>query len=103
MVAEDIIAAVDRIFIQEFELDSELVTPSARLQEDLDLDSLDAVDMIVLLEQHFGVHVDDKEVAEMVTVGDIHAYVGRLVAQQAAAGDATDAAAPKDGADAAHP
>ncbi|MBW2258186.1 MAG: acyl carrier protein, partial [Deltaproteobacteria bacterium] len=51
------------------------VVPEARLREDLDLDSLDGVDMVVALEKAFGLRIDEKAVAETRTVGDIHAYV----------------------------
>lgn len=80
MDAQDVPAVIDRILVDEFELDAEDVVPDARLREDLDLDSLDAVDMVVLLEKNLGARVDDKVVARLRTVGHVHAYVGCLVA-----------------------
>ncbi len=79
MNAKDVPAAIDRILVEEFELDAADVVPDARLREDLDLDSLDAVDMVVLLEKKVGTRVDDKVVARLRTVGHVHAYVQRLV------------------------
>lgn len=75
MTTEEIIAKVDEILVEEFELDEESVVPEASLREDLDLDSLDAVDLIVALEKAFGFRIDEKVVVEMRTVGDIHAYI----------------------------
>ncbi len=75
MNAEQIIRKVDDILIEEFELESELVVPEAQLREDLDLDSLDGVDLVVALEKAFGVRVADKAIMEMKTVADIHAYI----------------------------
>ena len=49
--------------------------PDARLREDLDLDSLDGVDLVVALEKAFDFRIDGKVVVEMKTVGDIHDYV----------------------------
>ncbi|HJN76097.1 MAG TPA: acyl carrier protein [Myxococcota bacterium] len=75
MTAEQIIAKVDEILVEEFELDEASVVPGATLREDLDLDSLDAVDLIVALEKAFGFRIDEQVVVEMKTVGDIHGYI----------------------------
>ena len=73
MTAEQIIAKVDEILVEEFELDEASVVPGATLR--LDLDSLDAVDLIVALEKAFGFRIDEQVVVEMKTVGDIHGYI----------------------------
>lgn len=75
MTTEQIIEKVDEILIEEFELAPEDVVPEASLREDLDLDSLDAVDLIVALEKAFGFRIDEKVLVEMKTVGDMHDYV----------------------------
>jgi len=75
MSPEAIISKIDEILIEEFELEPEAVVADARLREDLDLDSLDGVDLVVALEKAFEFRIDGKVVVEMKTVGDIHAYV----------------------------
>lgn len=75
MTPEQIISKVDEILIEEFELESDLVVPDAQLRDDLDLDSLDGVDLVVALEKAFGVRVEDKAIMEMKTVADIHGYI----------------------------
>lgn len=75
MSPEAIISKIDDILIEEFELEAEAVVPDARLREDLDLDSLDGVDLVVALEKAFDFRIDGKVVVEMKTVGDIHDYV----------------------------
>jgi acyl carrier protein len=75
MTPEAIIEKIDAILVEEFELEPDAVVPDARLREDLDLDSLDGVDLVVALEKAFDFRIDGKVVAEMKTVGDIHAYV----------------------------
>jgi len=75
MSPEQIIEKIDAILVEEFELEASAVVPEARLREDLDLDSLDGVDLVVALEKAFNFRIDGKVVAEMKTVGDIHAYV----------------------------
>lgn len=75
MNADEICARIDTLLVDEFELDADAVTPEARLREDLDLDSLDAVDLIVAMEKNFGVRIEDKAMAEMRTLGDLHAWI----------------------------
>jgi acyl carrier protein len=77
MSPETIIQKIDEILIEEFELEAEAVVPEAQLREDLDLDSLDGVDLVVALEKAFDFRIDGKVVVEMKTVGDIHDYVRR--------------------------
>ncbi len=75
MTVEEVCAKVDAILIEEFELDADLVAPTARLREDLELDSLDGVDLVVALENEFGVRIEDEVMVEMKTIRDIHTYV----------------------------
>lgn len=80
--AESIIAELDRIFVEQFELEPDAVVPDARLREDLDLDSLDAADMLIAIEKRFGVRLDDQVARTFKTVGDIHGYVHQLVREK---------------------
>lgn len=80
--ADTIISELDRIFVEQFEVPPESVLPSARLREDLDLDSLDAADMLIAIEKRFGVRLDDQVARSFKTVGDIHAYVHTLLQAQ---------------------
>ena len=75
MDTEQIIAKVNQVLIEEFELEADMVIPTASLVEDLDLDSLDAVDLIVALEKTFGIRVDPDVLVEVRTVGEMHDYV----------------------------
>lgn len=73
--AEDLIAALDRLFVEQFELEPAAVHPAALLREDLDLDSLDAADMLVLIEKRFNIRMDDEVARTFRTVGDVHEHV----------------------------
>lgn len=75
MTTEAIIEKVDTILIDEFELDEDAVVADANLREDLDLDSLDAMDLVTALEKEFGFRIDEKLIGDMKTVGDIHNHV----------------------------
>ncbi len=97
MNAEQIISKIDQIFVDEFELAPDLVVADSNLRDDLDLDSLDGVDLMVALEKQFGFRVDEKILLEMQTVGDIHNYIrdhlGALTAAAAVAPAADSASA----------
>lgn len=70
-----LIASVNQILTDEFEIPAEQILPGKALREDLDLDSLDAVDMLVALEQELGVRLSDEQLREMNSVGDIYNLV----------------------------
>lgn len=87
MTDEQIIAAADNALAEEFELDAEQMRPEARFKEDLDLDSLDAVDMVIVLEKTFSIKIGrDPAVMQIRTVGDMHEYIIRKKREFDAAG-----------------
>jgi NADH dehydrogenase (ubiquinone) 1 alpha/beta subcomplex 1 len=51
------------------------VTPSARFKEDLDLDSLDAVEVVMAVEEEFGIEIPDSEADKIWSVAEAVAYV----------------------------
>jgi len=78
-------AAIDLIntsIAEEFELDPERLVPEANLFTDLELDSLDMVDLVVVLETAFDFKIrDEAALKEIRTIGDIHGFVvGKLTA-----------------------
>ncbi len=76
MTDQEIIKLINELLIEEFELDAEQMQPEALFKEDLDLDSLDAVDMVVLLEQAFNFKIKKDEAFKQIrTLGELHAYV----------------------------
>ena len=76
MTDSEIIVLCNKTLAEEFELDINSLTPETTFFEDLELDSLDAVDMIVALEQAFGKKLRDNDALRSIrTVGDLHAYV----------------------------
>ncbi len=76
MTEQEIIEKANAALAEEFELDVEAMRPEALFKEDLGLDSLDAVDMVIVLEQTFGVKIGkDPAIAQIRSVGDLHAYI----------------------------
>ncbi len=51
------------------------VTPTARFKEDLDLDSLDAVEVVMAIEEEFSVEIPDSEADKILSVADAVAYI----------------------------
>ena len=80
---QEIIAHVNKTLVEEFEVSEDNIAPDKRLREDLDLDSLDAVDMIVALEQGLKIRVDEEEAKLIRTVGDIYTFVEKMLARPA--------------------
>lgn len=68
-VIEHLIAASDE------EVKPEDVTDSTRLRDDLDLSSLQAVTLVMDLEDEFGVVIEDEEIESLATVGDVLATI----------------------------
>ena len=87
--SSELIETINRIFVEDFELDATSVVPDAKLRADLDLDSLDAVDLIVAIERAFGIRLDDKKVMELITVGDVHTHTAQEYGQFMASAGAT--------------
>ncbi len=80
MEPADLQRTVCEILVEEFELDPEDVRPEALLGEDLELDSLDRVDLIVTLEKATGIRFVEDQIKNVETVADLVAAVERIAA-----------------------
>ncbi len=82
MQKDEIIAQVNEVFVEEFEIDADALTPEAQIFQELGLDSLDIVDLIVALQKKFGVNFrSDERIREIRTLNDLHQFVIRLTAE----------------------
>ncbi|ECI0838807.1 acyl carrier protein [Salmonella enterica subsp. diarizonae] len=70
---------VSALLCKLFELAPEDITPEARLYEDLELDSIDAVDMIVHLQKKTGIKIKPEEFKAVRTLQDVVDAVERLM------------------------
>jgi acyl carrier protein len=76
MTEQEIIELVNSSLAEEFELDPEVMRPEAGIYQELELDSLDMVDMVIVLENAFGFKIrEEQAVREIRTLGDIHRFV----------------------------
>ena len=64
-----------KIVVDTLNCDADKVTMEASLTEDLEADSLDAVELNMALEDACGVSIPDEELAKLKTVGDIYNYL----------------------------
>ncbi|PRQ03694.1 Acyl carrier protein [Enhygromyxa salina] len=88
MTHDEILAYVSTTIADLFELDAQQIRAESTVFEDLDLDSIDALDLVAKLQQFTGRRIEEDRMRGVRTVGDI----ARIVAEQLAAA-APDASA----------
>ncbi|TKT91032.1 acyl carrier protein [Dyadobacter frigoris] len=71
----DIIEDTRDFLSEEFEVDRDLILPENSLKETLDLDSLDYVDLVVLIEENLNIKVTGEDFKEIETFGDFYALI----------------------------
>ncbi len=78
-MSNSVFERVREIIVDQLDVDPEDVTMEASFKDDLDADSLDLVELIMAFEEEFGGEISDEQAQEIVTVGDVVAF---LEAQQ---------------------
>ena len=68
---ENILAQIKEILVDLFELDEADIVPEAKLYEDLDIDSIDAVDLLIDLKKTINVEISPTEFNEVKTIQDV--------------------------------
>ncbi len=69
---------VTDIIVEQLGVNADQVKPEAKLIEDLGADSLDAVELVMAIEEEFGIEVPDEEAEKLLSVGDILAYIEKV-------------------------
>ncbi len=85
MTKEEIIFKVNEFLVKEFEVDPEVIKPEANLRETLDLDSLDYVDLVVVIESNLGFKVVGEDFINIHTFQNFYDYCETKVGQKAVA------------------
>jgi acyl carrier protein len=75
MNRENIEEIVKDFLIEEIEVDKEVIKPEASLQDDLGIDSLDFVDIVVIVERHFGFKIKAEEMADVKNLSQFCDYI----------------------------
>ncbi|MBT1685737.1 acyl carrier protein [Dawidia soli] len=77
-----IIEKINGFLVEEFEVDPGKIQPEANLRETLELDSLDYIDLVVVIESNFGFKVKPEDFVSIVTFQNFYDYVANRVAQK---------------------
>ena len=72
---EEIIGKVNGFLVEEFEVDASKITPEANLKEVLELDSLDYIDLVVVIESNFSFKVKPEDFTNITTFQDFYNYI----------------------------
>lgn len=70
-----ILEKIKEIVSEQLEIDSETITAETRINEDLSADSLEVVEILMALEDEFGVEIPDDQIENMKTIGDVVDYI----------------------------
>ena len=69
MDVNEVFEKVKGLFVEELGIDSEKITMDAKLEEDLEIDSLGIVEVVMAFEDEFQIEIDDEELTDVGTVG----------------------------------
>jgi acyl carrier protein len=75
MTKEEIAGIIKTFLIEEFEIDEAKIIPSAHLKDDLGLESLDFVDIAVIVQKEFGLTLKGEEMTAIRTLDDLYGYI----------------------------
>jgi acyl carrier protein len=75
MKKDEVIAKVNGFLTEEFELDESRLVPGANLRDDLEIESLDFVDIAVEIEKRFGFKIKGEEMINVKTLEDLYNYI----------------------------
>ncbi len=70
---------VRNFLIDELEVDEDKILPDSRLKDDIGIDSLDFVDIVVIVERVFGFKIKPEEMVGVVTLNDFYNYIDKNV------------------------
>lgn len=80
MSGQEVLDKVIQLISERFSVDVLKITRDTTFQEDLGADSLDVVELVMELEDAFGIQISDEDAEQIVTIGDAVNYI---VSQQA--------------------
>jgi acyl carrier protein len=75
LTADQIIQIINDFLHEEFEVEKSRIVPAGDLKKTLDLDSLDYIDLVVVMEKNLHIKVDPADLADMRTIQDLYTYV----------------------------
>ncbi len=79
MDRQEVISIINGFLVEEFEADASAITAEANMHRTLDLDSLDYVDLVVLIEENFGFKMTSDDFKEVQTFAQFYDFVAARV------------------------
>ena len=79
MTKEDVFLKFQEILVEEFEINKELITPDAKLYEDLELDSIDLIDLMVKMKEYMSGKLEPEQFKKAVSIQDVIDIIYPLV------------------------
>ena len=79
METEEIFEKVKTVIVEQLGIDESSVRMDSSFLDDLGADSLDIVDLIMALEEEFGLEIPDEDVEKIVTVKDVVEYISENI------------------------
>jgi len=79
MTRENIVKTINGLLIEEFEIDEKVITPEAHLKNDLGLESLDFVDIAVIVQKEFGLTLKGEEMTSIRTLQNLYDYIEKCI------------------------
>lgn len=77
-----VISKINEFLVEEFEVEGSKITPEANLRETLQLDSLDYIDLVVVIESNFGFKVKAEDFTDIATFQNFYDYVEMKVKEK---------------------
>jgi len=82
MSREEVVRIVNDFLVEEIEIEEGLLKGDALFKEDLGIDSLDFVDIVVIVERHFGFKIKPEEMANVRTLSQFYDYIDGKVKEK---------------------
>lgn len=70
---------VQKVIAEQLDIDPETITPETNIYDDLGADSLDAVELVMSLEDEYGITIPDEAANDLTTVGRIVEYLEKVI------------------------
>jgi acyl carrier protein len=82
MTREEIIKITNDFLVSEIEIEPSAISENASFKDDLGIDSLDFVDIVVIVERNFGFKIKAEEMVGVSTLGGFYDYIERKINKQ---------------------
>lgn len=79
MTRENIVKTINGLLIDEFEIEESVISPNAHLKNDLGLESLDFVDIAVIVQKEFGLTLKGEEMTSIRTLQNLYDYIENCI------------------------